>query len=193
MLARLGPPLPFGGILTAIVIVALSLFAWNALRRRNATWSAAVLFVGALLVVGCFVPPPEWEEHGRVTGRFGGHVEIPVVADAGAPLTIVGGQGNVTRQVLTMDCPTRCDFALGAVPRVGEQASARLASPGNVIVIVDGGPLQLEGRDFACYSPPFTLRLLGSTSCIDCYVGEYVVGEGVNGSRSITPAPSPVC
>lgn len=177
VLAKVGAPSWGPAVLTAIILGAAALAAWLLLRKRSARLAAGALVVGAVLVVGCFVPPPAWVVHHELRGRFGGHVEMDVQAEPGARATATdGGSAILAGGRLALDCPARCDFTV---------AGARVDAPRATL---DGGPLILRDAEVYCRQPGLTLRWLAAPSCFDCSVTEYVVGEGARGT--VAPAPA---
>lgn len=183
VLAKLDAPPLYGGIITAIILGGLAIWAAWKWRKKSPRLAAGALFVGALLVLGSFFPVPDWYFRDEVSGRFGGAVSFGVVGNA---TVVTSGTASLENGTVTLACEARerCDFVI---------RHARLAERGNPLVTVDGGPLQLRDTNFACYDPPWTLRILAGTACMVCHADEYVVGEGARGPARLSPAPAPFC
>lgn len=170
------------GVFAAVLIAALSLTLWRLLARRFPRASWAVPVVGALLVVGCFVPTPRLHVVETLEGSLTGSAWIPVTAGASATAQATGGSATLSRldngTWLVLDCPAGCTL------RAGTRADAPDASLGLDFARADAASVHGEARlvhaATSCQRLPFVTGLaMGRADCVPC--ADVVLESGEDG------------
>jgi hypothetical protein len=169
----------YGQVFSALIFVGLALLAWAWVRRRSARVGAAVLVVGALLVLGCFVPAEALTTRSRVHGTLTGDARIPIVGGTTAVnATLDGG-------MLVVSCASACAFSV-------EDASFALQAGDLLAVTLHGGPLDVQQDQSVCHVEPLTLRALtlGDT-CDPCQHLRFEAAAESNGTVVMKGASGP--
>ena len=198
VLAERGDASTFLSVLTSLVVVLLVGGAWLATRRRWGRATAVALVALVALLAAAWLPRPALVERDHVEGFLTGEARIPVVAEAGAPLVVEGGEGRIEPGApapwLTLRCPTRCAFRLGAAPAWAGGPAAALPAGDSLGVELRGGPLSVEHVDSVCQRLPVLVAWMhGGDACAPCSVRGFLAGAGHDGPVRLAAAPSPVC
>ena len=180
------------GLFAAAILAALTGVLWRLLARRVPWLGWTVVAVGALLVVGCFVPPPRLDSVSSLQGRVEGSAWIPVQAAPEAAVTSPGGTASLQRLPngtwLVLDCPSGCDLRGGASsdePARSLGIDATALSQASI-----HGDARLIHTLWSCSRLPLVVGLaFGRSDCVRCYDAVYAsTPEG-----ALQGGPGPAC
>lgn len=196
VLAKLGDPGWFYAFATAGLVAALAVGVWLPLRRRSRALGRVALALGALLVVGSFVPPPTHVDSRQVEGVLTGRAMLDVLTDPGAPLVVENGTGRLeadgTRLVL--ECPQRCAFRLGAPASPEPGPDAWLPGEDDPLVTLEGGPFLLTSNGSVCSRLPYVVAWSSKGEpCGVCSRTRWLAGEGSAEPQRMTRTEASTC
>lgn len=177
------------GLFAALLVLVATFGLWRLLAPRAGRVAWLVPVVGALLLVGCFLPAPRERDVSALEGTAEGGAWIPVAAGPDATVEATDGAARLERlpngTFLVLECPASCALRGGTT----EDAPARSLAAGDPALASGQGALRLTHLKTRCTRLPVVVALSFQPTCVRCAADVYELAA----DGRLHGAPSGAC